>query len=283
MTSDEYNEYDECDDVSHNFENINNSINDCCINDCLNKNKDKVIHSLIKKIHPEINIYYNSVNIFVGKQGSGKTLSCLEEIIKISQIKNASHMLVYVTRYGDKTDITFESLKELIQIPIVYISQDNAEEYINNLLDYKQLYYEVRNNNLMNDIIDEQKEQIFETLHIDNFESDMLHTLILLEDIANNKLLKHDTSYFSHLLTTCRHNHITFFLNVQFWKSLSSTIKSNVSTVYVFGTFSRQQLSYILYQIPISVNFNELYKEYQKLSKNNKMIIDCNNGLFKIV
>ena len=240
MTSDEF--IDSIDSID--------SINSL-INDCLNKNKDKVFHSLIKKIHPEINIYYNYVNIFVGKQGSGKTLSCLEEIIKISQIKNASHMLVYVTRYGDKTDITFESLKELIQIPIVYIRQDNAEEYINNLLDY-------------------------ETLHIDNFESDMLHTLILLEDIANNKLLKHDTSYFSHLLTTCRHNHITFFLNVQFWKSLSSTIKSNVSTVYVFGTFSRQQLSYILYQIPISVNFNELYKEYQKLSKNNKMIIDCN-------
>ena len=173
------------DDMSHNFEFIDN-----LMNDCLNKNKDKVIHSLIKKIHPEINTYYNSVNIFVGKQGSGKTLSCLEEIIKISQIKNAAHMLVYVTRFGDKMDITFESLKKLIQIPIVYISQDNAEKYINNLLAYKQLYYEVRNNHLMNDIVDEQKEQILETLHIDNFESDMLHTLILLEDIANNKLLK---------------------------------------------------------------------------------------------
>ena len=254
-----------------------NYINDL-INECMNKNKDMVKNSLIKKIHPAINIYFNSVNIFVGKQGSGKTFTCISEIIKISQLISGAHLLVYITKYGDESDITFESLKELIRIPIVYIKQDDAEEYIKNLLDYKHLYYEVRNKNLQTDIIDEQKEKIFDTLHIDDFNNQMLHTLIMFEDISNNQLFKNETSYFNHLLTTCRHNHISFFLNIQFWKSLSTTIKSNVSTVFIFGTFSKQQLRYILYQIPLNMTFDDLYEKYKYLDKNNKIIVDCNNS-----
>ena len=259
----------------------NNDFNyvDDLINECINKNKDIVNNSLIKKIHPSINIYYNSVNIFVGKQGSGKTFSCISEIIKISQLKKGAHLLVYITKYGDESDITFESLKELIRIPIVYVKQDDAEEYVKNLLDYKHLYYEVRNKGLENKIIDEQKNEIFDTLYIEDFDNEMLHTLIMFEDIANNQLFKNDTSYFNHLLTTCRHNHISFFLNIQFWKSLSTNIKSNVSTVFIFGTFSKQQLRYILYQIPLNITFDELYEKYKYMNKNNKIIVDCNTSV----
>ena len=245
----------------------------------LNTNQRNINDSLISKIHDEINIYYNSVNIAVGKQGSGKTLSDLKEIIKISQVCPITHLLVYISKTGQKLDPTFESLKPLINIPIVYVKEDEAEDYIKTLLAYKQLYKEIVNNNLENDIIDEQKEQIFDILHINEFSNENLHTIILLEDIANNKkLLGNEKSYFNHLMTTCRHNHISFFLNVQFWKSLSSTIKSNVSTVFIFGTYSKQQLHYMLYQIPLCIPFDELYKEYQQLAKNDKMIVDCNTG-----
>ena len=58
---------------------------DTIINCALNTNQRNINDSLISKIHDEINIYYNSVNIAVGKQGSGKTLSDLKEIIKISK------------------------------------------------------------------------------------------------------------------------------------------------------------------------------------------------------
>lgn len=251
---------------------------DDLISHCLRNNRDKVFNALIRKIDKDINIYYNSVNIFVGKQGSGKTLTAINEIIKISTIPNAAHLLVYVTKNGEQSDVTFESLKELIHIPIAYVSQDNAEAYISQLLNYKQLYYTVRNEGLEDKIIDEQKADIFRNLKVNNFRSSMLHTLILFEDIANNKLLANDKSYFNNLMTTCRHNHLSFFLNVQFWKSLSTTIKSNVSTVFVFGTYSKQQLQYITHQITMNESFDEVYYVYKLMNKHAKIIIDCNNG-----
>ena len=251
------------------------------VQDCLKKNKKQISNALIKKIHKDINIYYNSVNIFVGKQGSGKTLSAIEEIIKISHIPNAAHLLIYVSKSGDKKDVTFESLRELIEMPIAYVSQDNAEEYVNAVLNYKQLYYTIRNEHLENQIIDEQRNEIFKVLKINNFKSPMLHTLILFDDIANNKLLANEKSFFNNLMTTCRHNHISFFLNVQFWKSLSTTIKSNVSTVFVFGTYSKEQLRYITHQITMNISFDELFEMYQHMDKHAKIVIDCNNGNVK--
>lgn len=248
------------------------------INECLMKNKGQVINALIKKIHKDINIYYNSVNIFVGKQGSGKTLSVIEEIIKISSIPNAAHLLIYVSKNGDQKDVTFESLRELINIPIAYVSQDNAEEYVNSLMNYKQLYYTIRKEHLEDQIIDEQRYEIFKALKINDFSSPMLHTLILLEDIANNKLLSNEKSFFNNLMTTCRHNHISFFLNVQFWKSLSTTIKSNASTVFIFGTYSKEQLRYITHQITMNITFDELFDAYRFMNKHSKIIIDCNTG-----
>ena len=252
---------------------------DSIINCALNTNNKNINDSLISKIHDEINVYYNSVNIFVGKQGSGKTLSAIKEIIKISQVCPITHLLVYITKTGNKIDPTFESLKQLINIPIEYVKEDEAEQYMKSLLAYKQLYKTIINDGLEDEIIDEQRDEIFDVLHVNDFNNENLHTLILLEDIANNKkLLGNEKSYFNHLMTTCRHNHLSFFLNVQFWKSLSSTIKSNVSTVFIFGTFSKQQLHYILYQIPLNIAFDELYNMYHKLTKNEKIIVDCNVG-----
>ena len=248
------------------------------VRDCLRRNKGQVTNALIRKIHKDINIYYNSVNIFVGKQGSGKTLSAIEEIIKIASIPNAAHLLIYVSKTGEQKDVTFESLRELIEIPIAYVSQENAEEYVNALLNYKQLYYTIRKEHLENQIIDEQRIEIFKALKVNDFRAPMLHTLILFDDIANNKLLANEKSYFNNLMTTCRHNHISFFLNVQFWKSLSTTIKSNVSTVFVFGTYSKEQLRYITHQITMSISFDELYERYKNMNKHHKIIIDCNNG-----
>ena len=248
------------------------------VTECLARNKNQVSNALIKKIHKDINIYYNSVNIFVGKQGSGKTLSAIEEIIKISSIPNAAHLLIYVSKTGEQKDVTFESLRELIKIPITYVSQENAEEYVNALLNYKQLYYTVRNQHLENKIVDEQRMEIFQALKVRDFKAPMLHTLILFDDIANNKLLASERSYFNNLMTTCRHNHISFFLNVQFWKSLSTTIKSNVSTVFVFGTYSKEQLRYITHQITMNIPFDELYEEYRFMNKHSKIVINCNTG-----
>ena len=57
---------------------------DNMIDYCLYKNKPKLTQELINEIHPDINVPYNSLNIAVGRQRSGKTQTIIREIIKIS-------------------------------------------------------------------------------------------------------------------------------------------------------------------------------------------------------
>jgi hypothetical protein len=79
------------------------------INDALNNSSVKT--EAVEKIGEDINCYYNSVNVFVGRQGAGKGVQALTEIIKISKVSPITHLLIYVSKYGTESDKTFESMK----------------------------------------------------------------------------------------------------------------------------------------------------------------------------
>ena len=97
------------------------------INDVLNanaKNLKSVHNDLIKNTNTPL----NSLNLFVGKKGSGKTVTAIKEIIKISENSPETHMLIYINKTGTQHDKVFEELKHLIDIPILYCSWQNAVE-----------------------------------------------------------------------------------------------------------------------------------------------------------
>ena len=63
--------------------NLNVKQIDDLIDYCLEKNQSKLKQELINEIHPDINVSYNSLNIAVGRQRSGKT----HTIISVCPIK----------------------------------------------------------------------------------------------------------------------------------------------------------------------------------------------------
>ena len=117
-----------------------------------------------------------------------------------------------------------------------------------------------------------------ETLKINDFSRDYLHTIFLFNDIAKSKLFNRATNYFNQLLPICRHIQCSFFLNVQFWKSLPPEIKANATLVFIFGGFDIRQLYYIFSQIPTAMGVKELIDFYRSLGKHDKLIVDCENG-----
>ena len=255
------------------------------IQDALNNNSTAT--ESISKIHPEINCYYNSVNVFVGRQGSGKTLQAITEIIKISKVSPITHLLIYVSKYGTPSDKTFESMKHLINIPILYVKYEDKDDINKDSIQvfskiqcYKRLYEQIKSEHLEDKIDDEQKEEIFDVLHINDFSAPTLHTLILFDDVANNPLIQ-TKGFFAQMLGVCRHIHCSFFLTIQFWKSITTEIKANVSTIYIFGLYSKQQLNVMLYQIPTHYSFDEIYNVYQDLEKHDCLIVDANSGDIK--
>lgn len=166
-----------------------------------------------------------------------KTVIALEEIIKIS-LMDTHHLLVYVTKDGNESDRSFIALKPLIEprLPIITVSESSAETTMEKLIKAKNEYYSIKNNHLEDKLDDPQLnitkseiQTLFDTLHIDDFHHQYLHTLVLFDDISNSKLFTNETSYFSLLLRRCRHTNMTFFLLIQEWKGLKPHIKNKIN------------------------------------------------------
>ena len=154
------------------------------------------------------------------------------------------------------------------------------------MFEYKEQYEQVIEHSKER-VVMEQYLELFEefcdVLCINNFSQKGLHTLVFMDDTTNSKLLT-EKSYVFSLLSENRQPRVSFFLCIQFWKGVNASLKPNINTLYLFGTFSKQQVSYILSQIHLNMNVNQFFDTiYRKLSLRNHVIIDSDSGEFKIV
>ena len=225
----------------------------------------------IQKINDQINFKYNSFNIYLGKQGTGKTTNILKELIKLSTITNDYHLIIYVS--NNESDDTFNRLKNYINIPIVKTDYQNLNQQFEQLIKFKDIY------NKMFDGEIPKNNDILNMLYIKDFNKDRLHTFILMDDAAF--VLNKENEWFK-WLCQLRHLNCTVALCIQIWKSINPSLKSQITSINIFKGYSRQQLNFIYQQISVDVNFNEFMRIYNKLDYRKKLIIDCVEGEIRI-
>jgi hypothetical protein len=239
-----------------------------------------IVKERLRKINGT-NTYANSVNVYVGRPRSGKTFQALHDIIAVLRNDSNVHMLIYINESGEIDDDTFERFQELITVPILFVKYKDAEKCLRSILDYKMVYNKIKIHSAEREVPKAVCEEMFDALHITDFDKPYLHTLILTEDATNAKIIKQADSYINDLLTRCAHTQFSFFILIHYWKALTTNIKANLSTIYIFGGYSRQQLSYMLYQMNIPTTMKELMNQYSKMGQYRKLVIDCNLGEFK--
>ena len=233
---------------------------------------------------PNTYCYANSVNVYVGRPRSGKTYLALHDIISVIRNDRNVHLLVYINESGQCDDDTFQRFQELITVPVIFVKYSECEAFLKQLIQYKTIYNQIKDNNIpRNEIPNEVYNEICNALVIGNFNRDHLHTLVITEDATNAKVLRKNDSYLNDLLTRCAHTQISFFIIIHYWKALTTNIKANLSTIYIFGGYSRQQLHYMLYQMNIPVSVKELMEPYSRLPQYSKLMIDCNKSDFRIL
>jgi hypothetical protein len=100
------------------------------------QNKINTRHQ-VRKVRPDLNSYYNSVNLLTGAQGGGKAFAAMNEILTISRIPE-THLIIYI--HNKAYDPTVEDIKDLAMVPAVSLDCEEAEDCIANLYYHKQIY-----------------------------------------------------------------------------------------------------------------------------------------------
>ena len=231
---------------------INSYVNSI-LNEELNKDTS---NKLINYIDEDINFKYNSFNICIGKQGTGKTTSILKELIKLNlkEIDNF-HLIIYVS--NNSSDDTFNNLYKYINIPIVKTDYEHID---------KQIY------NQMIDGKIPKNPEILQYLYVNDFSHKRLHTFVLMDDAAF--VLKSEKSPWNKWLCQLRHLNTTVFMCIQIWKSINPSLKTQITSIHLFPGYSRQQLNYIYNQICVDMKFDDFYDLYVKIRQRHKLIID---------
>jgi hypothetical protein len=224
---------------------------------------------------------YYSVIVFVERRSSGKTYTCIKKFNKIFPASERTHLLVYISKNPNINDPKFNELRSFMRFPIVFVSSDEANEYIKHLIAYKTVHEKIVEGEIGEDLDEEDVEDLLHSLAVQDFSIKGLHTIIFNDDSANSRLLK-PNSYICSLLSENRQSRFTFFINIQYWKGINASIKPNINLLFIFGTFSKQQISYILQQVPLETPFEEFYEMYRHLSLRDIVIINCDNGRYKI-
>ena len=267
------------------------------MNKAYKRNESKIINETIRPIAPGIYANYNSLNIIVGSQGKGKSHIVLRDIIQISRLKNSNvHLIVYISKNGTINDSTFEAQRELIDLPVQVVSDNNAENYLKELDLWKELYDKYTSVGRVT--IDQEKlNKMFNFLHISQRSSSQseinklgkpqakpntpLNTIILCEDFIKSKLLK--SAYFTNYITQLRHKHSIVYVNVQFFKAIPTEFKNNCTSFFIFNGFSRQKMQYIYQQVVMPIDFESLWYRYCKLRNHDFVLVNTREGTIDFV
>jgi hypothetical protein len=238
---------------------------------CTLANIDKS-QQLQTEIHPEIHFRYNSINLLISRRGVGKTFSVLKELIKLSQLPDCGGYTTVL--YGsDKTnDATVNELINHIALKVRIVGYNKVLPVLHDLIYAKSAYEDILNKNLQNEVSDESKQDLFETLDLENWTDQTPHTAILLDDAIN--ILK-DSKFkqLRDLLFQNRQPRLTIFIYAQDIFGVPVQIRRKCDSVWLFAEMTdKMMFSMIMNQI--GLNGKDWWEEYSELNFRDVMIID---------
>lgn len=253
------------------------------IKQSINSHSNKLNSAKISVIHPEILFKYSSVNVFLGKQGSGKTFTLNKELLKLSLIDSHVHLIVMVSKDG-RVDETFESFKSNISLPIITVSYEEIINYLHDLVFHKMIYEYIRDNNMESKIEEEQLNEVLEFLHVTDFKLNSLQEIIIFDDAAYKAILTKPSSQIISMIHEARHYKFIFCFCVQGVKAIPLPIKEQMTSLFLFPGFINQKLSTIYQQSGITcVDYDEFKQIYRQLSQREFIYVDCQTGNISVI
>jgi hypothetical protein len=194
------------------------------------------------------------------------------------------HCVLYVNKEGD-IDGTFNEFRDEIEsrVSLLIIREVDFVKVSQKILKYKQLYNDIKDQHLEDRITDEQRDEIFEILGIDDFERDYLTTVLLMPDCANSVLFhKRERAkdspvqnyFMDFLLKERRHRDVgyTVILCAQSVKDIPTEIRSNTDTWFIFYGFPAHDITVLRHYLVPILSKEDLTAVYNQLRQYQKVI-----------
>ena len=202
--------------------------------------------SIISQIHSELDFYYNSLNICVGKPGTGKTTLLLKQLMILNNVAHNYGLIIYLSNTNDQ--FFLNTVKMFNKIPIVQKSFEEGteclDEYLNN---------EERN----------------------------FHIFVIIEDATG--LLEGRNYMWEQWLIKLRHLRMTVWINLHDWVSISPKIREQVSCVFLCKGFGKQKCGVIFRQLNLPYESKVIYGIYCQLRDFQYLKIDNIKNKTKII
>ena len=209
--------------------------------------KENVNHeAIISQIHSELDFYYNSLNICVGKPGTGKTTLLMKQLMILNNVGHNYGLIVYLSNTRD--EFFLKTIQMFNKIPIVHKSFEEGteclDEYLNN---------EERN----------------------------FHIFVIIEDATG--LLEGRNFTWEQWLIKLRHLKMTVWINLHDWVSISPKIREQVSCVFLCKGFGKTKCGVIFRQLNLPYETKVIYGIYCQLRDFQYLKIDNIKNKTKII
>jgi hypothetical protein len=205
----------------------------------------------------------------------------MKELIKLSQLPyNGGYTtLLYVT---DKTnDETVNEMIKLINLRVRQVSYSNFLKVLNDLIDAKNAYSDILEKDIpFEDIAEKTREDLFQTLDLDDWIPQIPHTAILMDDAIN---VLNDTKYkkVRDLLFQNRQPRLTVFICIQDIYGVPVQLRRNCDSIFLFaGMTDRMAFSMMTNQLGISNTVK--WDMYSSLPSRGILVIDYVKGEIKV-
>jgi hypothetical protein len=120
--------------------------------------------------------------------------------------------------------------------------------------------------------------EVLHYLNVLNIKNSTPHTIIFIDDCID--LITKRGDLFKKLFEN-RQGRITYFLGMQDVHGIPPSMKSNMDSLVLFGGFSKMKFNSLFYQIAVDDEREDVYDDYKRLKKNDRIIISFEAGGIK--
>lgn len=202
--------------------------------------------SIISQIHSELDFYYNSLNICVGKPGTGKTTLLMKQLMILNNVGHNYGLIIYLS--NTKDEFFLKTVQMFNKIPIVHKTFEEGteclDEYLNN---------EERN----------------------------FHIFVIIEDATG--LLEGRNYMWEQWLIKLRHLKMTVWINLHDWISISPKIREQVTCVFLCKGYGKTKCGVLFRQLNLPYENKVIYGIYCQLRDFQYLKIDNIKNKTKII